>query len=448
MHTLTADSQSVDKELWLEKLLTVISESESAVSNKISLVASENVLSPLAKLPFLLDIHSRYFLDDLPRFGRWYFPNGSSIGKVEQEILIPLVSKMFNAAHVNIRPISGMNCMITVLTALTQPGETVFTIPFENGGHASTTTIIKQFGRKIEYIPFENAYDIDYPRFKELLKKFVPALIYLDQSNLLFPIDPQPIRDLIEDISPKTILHYDSSHTNGLIAGKALFNPLERGAHCMGGSTHKTLPGPHKGLLATNDQTIAMNIQNSANHFISHHHSSSVLSLAVTLIEMKWCNGEQYAKDTVKNAKIFAETLTENGFYVAGKERNYTACHQIWAYPHRCDDIYRFYNQLTAVGIITNLFDSLPGISQPGFRFSVAEITKLGATENDVRCLAFLIAKILKSTATTFSLQEEVKGFSRRLSIPKFCFGADDFNKTTMSEKMKNLGRLLFALRN
>ena len=73
----------------------------------------------------------------------------------------------------------------------------------------------------------------------------------------MFPIDPQPIRNLIDKLSPETILHYDSSHINGLIFGKALFNPLTRGAHCYGGSTHKTLPGPHKGFLAMNELSIA-----------------------------------------------------------------------------------------------------------------------------------------------------------------------------------------------
>src|SRR5205823_6268942 len=158
---------------------------------------------------------------------------------------------------------------------------------------------------------------IDMSGLEAELIKTRPAVVYSDQSTLLFPIDPRPLRELIDLVSPEIILHYDSSHVNGLILGDALFNPLERGAHSFGGSTHKTLPGPHKGFFATNDESLARRVQAASDHFVSHHHLADVVSLAVTLIEMQECSGDVYAHRVIANAQNFARVLFDQGICVA-----------------------------------------------------------------------------------------------------------------------------------
>lgn len=426
----------IEKNRECSSLLSTLTDYEQHICHVINLVASENVLSPLAKLPFLLDLHSRYFLDDIRRFGKWYFPHGSHIQEIEQQFLIPLLKNMAEAKYVNIRPISGMNCMVIALSAFTKPGETILSIPLENGGHASTPSIADSIGRKCRFIPFSNAYDIDYPAFEKLVLQTQPGLVYLDQSTLLFPIDPQPIRELIDRLSPHTILHYDTSHTNGLILGKALFNPLQKGAHCYGGSTHKTLPGPHKGFLATNDETVSTRIESKADHFVSHHHPGSSLSLAITLMEMKHCQGELYARTVISNARAFAENLSKLGFYVAGKEKGYTQCHQIWATPCKNKSSKDYYQDLTQAGIMSNLFDALPGIGQPAFRLSVSELTRRGAESQDMQSLANIMSEILLNNTSSASIKEETKTLSEKLKDVKFCYTLDDLNHELISNKL------------
>src|SRR5690349_6191498 len=99
----------------------------------IHLTASENVLSPLARLPFGMDLHARYFLDDLRLFGTWCFPAGAEPGAIEQEILTPVLAELAGASHVNVRPISGINCMTIALAALTSPGQTLLSVPVASG---------------------------------------------------------------------------------------------------------------------------------------------------------------------------------------------------------------------------------------------------------------------------------------------------------------------------
>ncbi len=423
-----------DKNSSFSALLELISVHEALAQSRLHLIASENTLSPLAKLPFLLDTHSRYFLDDFRRFGKWYFPSGELQLELEEGLLTPLLSELAQARYVNTRAISGMNCMLIALTALTAPGNMIFSIPLAHGGHASTKAMTERLALVQKEIPFVNGHDIDYDQLKQMIQYDKPTLIYLDQATFLFPLDPKPIRQLIDAYSPNTLLHYDSSHINGLILGGALFNPLLQGAHCFGGSTHKTLPGPHKGFLATNDQTIALKIQHQSEHFVSHHHPSSALSLAITLLEMKWCGGANYANQVILNGKHFGEALDAMGFCVAEKERGFTGAHQIWMYPPQQERADAFAQQLTKVGIMASYFDTLPGISHPAFRLSFAELTRMGAMPEDATQVARLMSMLWQDPGAFAVVQEQIKALRKKLSTPKFCFEKESWSQLHLPE--------------
>jgi glycine hydroxymethyltransferase len=433
-----------DKKLIVD-LLTRLSGQERRAHRSISMTPSENVLSPLARLPFVLDAYSRYFLDDLRLFGRWFFHGGKEIGSIEQEVLLPLFRTMARARHVNVRPISGLNCMTVVLAGLTNPGDVVFTVPLEAGGHASTPVVAGRFGLQVRPIPFSNPFDIDMNRLETELAQLRPAVLYIDQSTLLFPIDPLPLRKLIDAVSSETVLHYDSSHVNGLILGGAIFNPLERGAHCFGGSTHKTLPGPHKGFFATNDDTLSLQIQEMSDHFVSHHHLAEVISLTVTLIEMQLCGGNHYARRVIANARNFARVLSERGVFVAAADRGFTASHQVWAIPGTKYSMDELAERLYRCGIIVNNFNGLPGIAQPAFRLSLAEATRMGATELDAANLAGIFADALGGEVQETSLQQRVDQLCRKLNRPHYCFELDKLRLLGVPNELKALLEALFA---
>lgn len=391
-----------------------------------NLTPSENIMSPLARLPFSLDIYSRYFLDDLRQFGRWFFPSGKDAGDIEQEVLLPVMRDLAHADHVNVRPISGINCMTVAMAALTKPGDVIMSVPVAAGGHASTATVAERFGLHVKALPFQNAYDIDLEQLSEDLRQWRPALLYLDQSTLLFPIDPKPLRALVDNLSPQTLIHYDSSHLNGLILFGDIPNPLDCGAHIFGGSTHKTLPGPHKGFLATNDKELARRIQGASDHFVSHHHMADVASLAITLIELNECGGAEYAQRTIENAQLLAATLADSGIECAGKERGYTACHQVWVIPPLDSAIDPVVERLKRCHIVTNNFNGLPGISQPAFRLSSAEFTRLGATGEETKTLAGILAGALMGTMSECTIQEYVAELHTKLDRPRYCYEWDD----------------------
>ncbi|MBX9585807.1 MAG: hypothetical protein K2X50_00985 [Gammaproteobacteria bacterium] len=430
----------------IAQLLAFVQDNERNSLKKIHLIPSENTLSPLSRLPLLLDIYSRYYLNDFKRFGAWCFPSGQPIDLLENEFLYPILRELSGAIYINTKPISGMNCMTIALAGLADLGDSVLTIPVENGGHVSTTIVAERLGLSLNFIPFKNTFEIDYCKLEDLLKKIKPKLIYLDHATFLFPLDTSAIRALINRVTPDTILYYDTSHTNGLILCQAYPNPLEHGVDIYGGSTHKTLPGPHKAFLATNRKDLADKIESKSNHFVSHNHPSSSLSLAITLMEMKYCGGRDYANRIITNAKLFANILSERGFMVSSNNHNYTETHQVWAYPEK--NIEEYTNLLSNLGIVINKFSSLPGINRQSYRLSVSEITRMGAQETEITELAHLMGDLLNENNVNRSLIDRFSLLQKKLSVPQYCYRFNDIESVIEDSKLGSIIRELLLYSN
>ena len=84
----------------------------------LPMIASENLMSPLAKEMMISDFHDRY-AEGLP--GKRYYQGNIYVDKVEMKCL-ELARKIFKAHFVDVRPTSGTVANIAVLMALAKPG--------------------------------------------------------------------------------------------------------------------------------------------------------------------------------------------------------------------------------------------------------------------------------------------------------------------------------------
>lgn len=411
----------------IKKIFELLAVSEERFENSIYFIPSENALSPLARLPFLLDTYSRYFFNFERQSAKWAFNGGRESGEIQEDILIPLLNELCKSRFANVQPISGLNCMTAALAALTEPGDAIFSFAPEMGGHGSTKFVATKMGRIVEFLPMSDPFTMNWEDFQSRLKKIKPALIYIDQANILFPFDPSPLKQMLRDHSPSTYIHFDSSHLNGLILGEAIFNPLEQGADSFGGSTHKTLPGPHKGFFATNNEELFNKFEKAAENFISHSHMAETISLAITLIEMKECNGKLYARKTIENAKQLGRYLHQKGIGVAASERDFTGCHQLWIVPDESVDVWAQAEKLYASGIMLNCFSALPGIPKPAFRLSLAELTRFGVSSEDIADLGNLLIDGLDQSIPAPEVKNKVAEFRKKFVDPKYCYQLKDY---------------------
>jgi glycine hydroxymethyltransferase len=353
-------------------------------AERLHMVPSENSMSLLGHLPYMTDVLYRYCFA-AEGGENWAWPGQAHIAEIERDLIAEL-GGLYGARYVNVKPISGLNCMTTVLAAMPSDDMTLFTIGEADGGHAATRYIAGRFGFRTVDIPFDStSYSVDPEALADRARGIPgPKAAYLDQFMCLFPQDLAGIRGAL---GSEAWVHYDGSHVMGLIAGGQFQDPLREGADSLAGSTHKSFPGPHKGIVLTNSRWFDERIAVSAGYVVSHHHAADVVALALVLAEMRPSLAE-YARSVVRNARSFAGALAAHGFAVCGEERGFTRSHQVWLDVSPWLDATEASQILLKAGIVVNAIP-IPYLKCPaGLRVGVQEVTRLGMDETAMIALA------------------------------------------------------------
>ncbi|SBU94077.1 glycine hydroxymethyltransferase [Streptomyces sp. Ncost-T6T-1] len=358
-----------------------------AAAEAVNLVPSENQLSPLARLPLRSDFYNRYFFNDALDPDFWQFRGGQEVAELEIDLAIHNLSHLSGAPHVNVRPISGMSAMMIAMAGLAgEPGGTVVSIAAASGGHYATEDVARRLGFHSRSVPVTRG-GVDPDSLSRILREDQPELVYLDFQNCRYELDIAGVVGLIKEFSPNTLLHVDCSHTLGLVLGGAMANPLLLGADSMGGSTHKTFPGPHKGILMTRSDHIRGRLRDAQFRMLSSHHFAETMALGFAAAEFAHF-GAAYARQVITNAQSFGNRLRDAGFDVVADDGHITETHQLWARIGDADATSAFSQRLFEQGIRVNVQVDLPGVPGPALRLGLNELTFLGGGAEALAVLA------------------------------------------------------------
>jgi len=156
----------------------------------------------------------------------------------------------------------------------------------------------------------------------------------------------------------------------------------------LSASTHKSFPGPQGGLFLSNrkdlfDRAMQMflwRIQDNA-------HWNRIASTAQVLLEMKEFGGA-YARQVIANSKALGKQLDMWGFPVKFASLGYSGCHQIHVDQTALRDGWgltsaQFADRLEANNLIVDAVG----------RIGTSEITRMGATEEEMQSIAGLIVR-------------------------------------------------------
>ena len=311
----------------------------------INLIASENTQSEQVMKIQCNDFMSRY-AEGHP--GQRYYQGTKYIDQIESKATQEL-KQLMDCRQADVRPISGNAANIGLFLTFLTGGQPVIANSTAAGGHIShnPTGVI---GRRIQvrgqvlalnreksikmfFWPLtEDQYHIDVQKSIDLVESTSPQLVVLGKSLFLFP---EPVKEIAEVCRQKTIpVLYDGAHVLGLILGGRFQKPLEDGAHFLTASTHKTFPGPQRGVVLGNLKTEAeLKWWTSIDRSImpgssSNHHLHTLPGMLVTIREMK-AHGIEYAAQIVENAKALGQACFDEGISVEGKEFGFTESHQI-----------------------------------------------------------------------------------------------------------------------
>jgi serine hydroxymethyltransferase (EC 2.1.2.1) len=193
----------------------------------IPLIASENLMSPLAMEMLLTDFGFRY-AEGLPHH-RYY--QGNFFVDIMEEKVTELAKRVFKAPQADPRPVSGTNANQAVTFALTKTGDKIAAPNLSGGGHISAAKFGTLGFRGLDILnyPFEeNTMSIDVDASIKMLKQEKPKVCLVGQSVFLFPAPLKELKDTFQEIGAK--VWYDAAHVLGLIAGGRFQDPLREGA--------------------------------------------------------------------------------------------------------------------------------------------------------------------------------------------------------------------------
>lgn len=391
----------------------------------IPMIASENIMSPLAKEVYMSDLMDRY-AEGLPH--ERYYDGNIYVDEIEDRV-VELGKKLFNAELVDPRPTSGTVANMAALYALLNPGDIMMSPALADGAHISTA----KFGAvgmrgvtNINYVFDPEIMNIDVDETAKLIRSIKPKVCLFGQSVFLFP---SPINELMDAINEvKARVWYDAAHVLGLIAGKQFQDPLREGVEVITGSTHKTLPGPQHGILIANplDEKKAKKFQSRVFPGVtSNHHLHAMAAVGITLAEHLEF-GEAYAKQIIKNAQALGQSMNEEGFVVLGEALGFTKSHTIVIDVRELGGGASMSKLLESANIIANK-NLLPGDKSPihpsGIRLGVQELTRIGMKESEMKEVATFFKRLLINKEDPKKVKEDIKDFRSQFQKVHYCFG-------------------------
>ena len=426
-------AKSQNKEAY-NKIFTKLMQHHKWFENSIPLIASENIPSPAVREAIISDFGNRY-AEGWP--GERVYAGCVYIDEVEFECM-KLAKKLFKAKFADVRPISGVVANLVVYSAFTNPGDVMLAPSIPAGGHIShgkkehfgTAGLVH--GLEIEFFPFdaeEMTIDVDKTKQKvEVLKKDgrLPKMAMFGGSLFLFP---HPVKELSDFLKSYDIhINYDAAHVAGLIVGGKFQDPLREGTDTMTMSTHKTLFGPQGGLVLGSEEHEEIIKKATFPGLTSSHHIHHMAGKAVAFAEALEF-GKDYATQVVKNAKSFAEALSDLGFKVLGEKRGFTESHQIAVNVLDYSDGGKVEADLEKANIIVNR-QLIPGdikagrnyFHPSGIRLGVSEITRLGMKKNEMQEIASIIKQVIIEKKDPKKILVKVKAFRKNFQKVKFCF--------------------------
>jgi glycine hydroxymethyltransferase len=407
----------------------------------INLIASENTPSDAVRRVQNSDFMGRY-AEGHPNEGEQvnrYYQGTHYIDQIErmaeQELL-----ELFHARQADVRPISGNAANTAIALSILRGGDTVIANSTDAGGHISHGAV-GVFGRRIQnrgqslkiggknainlhHLPVtEDHYHIDAQKAIELIDQLLPQLIVLGKSLILFP---EPVAEIAGFCKTKDIpVLYDGAHVLGLIAGGQFQAPLQDGATWLTGSTHKTFPGPQRGVIMSNmeDPVAIKKYWQTADRGVfpgssSNHHLNTLPALLVATREMKQY-GRDYATQIIRNAQALGRSLDELGTPVEAREFGYTRSHMIAVNVAQWGGGVEVAKRLEESDIILN-YNMLPGDTDPrnpsGLRIGVPEMTRFGMDERAMGELAQLLHDGIRGK----NVKNEVHALRGRYTEMKF----------------------------
>jgi glycine hydroxymethyltransferase len=375
----------------------------------LELIASENFVSE-AVLEAAGSIFTNKYAEGYPA-KRYY--GGCEFTDVVENLARDRAKELFGAEHANVQPHAGSQANMEAYAAILQPGDTILGLNLAHGGHLTHGHHLNFSGKTYKVVPYgvtKETETIDYDELEKLAEKERPKLIIGGGSAYPRIIDFARMRRIADKVGALFLV--DMAHFAGLVAGGAHPSPVPH-AHVVTSTTHKTLRGPRSGMILSKaefaqaiDKTVFPGMQGGPLVHI-------MAAKAVCFLEAMQPEFRDYARQIVANAKIMAQTLSDEGFrIISGGTDTHVMLVDVFSKGMLGSEAEK---ALGEAGITVNKnaipFDTNPPLKPSGIRIGTPALTTRGMKENEMRQIARWIAEVLlhrTDTAVLSSVRKQV----------------------------------------
>jgi glycine hydroxymethyltransferase len=384
----------------------------------LELIASENVVSR-AVMEATGSIMCNKYAEGYP--GKRYY-GGCEFHDEVENLARDRLCELFSAEHANVQPHSGSQANQAVYFGTIKPKDVIMSQSLTQGGHLSHGSPVNISGRLYEVHSYGVDYEsevLDYGAIAEMARKTKPKMIVCGASAYPREIDFKVFGEIADEVG--AICMADIAHIAGLVATGIHNSPIDV-CRFTTTTTHKTLRGPRGGAILCRkedgpiiDKSVFPGLQGGPLMHI-------IAAKAVCFKEALKPSYTEYAKQVVKNAKVLADTLTENNLRVcSGGTDNHLALldlsdHGITGLEAEI--------ALGKAGITVNK-NTIPREKRSpfvtsGLRVGTPTITSRGMKEDEMKLIGDWIGRVINHIGDEMiisSVKEEVVEFSGRYPL-------------------------------
>ena len=402
------------------KIKEALDKERKREQDNIELIASENFVSK-SILELQGSIFTNKYAEGYPN--KRYYGGCVNVDTIET-LAIEYAKKLFHAEYANVQPHSGSQANMAVYRALLEPGDKVMGMNLSHGGHLTHGNPVNFSGHDYEFIPYNlnpETEELDYEEIRRIALEKKPQMIVAGASAYSRAIDFAKFRDIAHEVG--AYLFVDMAHIAGLVAAGLHQNPVLY-ADVVSSTTHKTLRGPRGGLILTNNEDIIKKINKTIFPGIQGGPLMHVIAAkAECFYEALQPEFKTYQEQVIKNAKVLAKTLEEEGFkIISGGTDNHLMLVDVKStlgITGKCAE-----ETLDKINITVNK-NTIPSETESpskasGIRLGSPAMTTRGLKEEEFVSIGHIIAKALrnKDNETILKeLQKEVLTITKKYPI-------------------------------
>ncbi|MGA2914290.1 MAG: serine hydroxymethyltransferase [Methanoregula sp.] len=376
------------------EIADIIEKERLRQQNGLELIASENLVS-YAVLEAMGSIMTNKYAEGYP--GKRYY-GGCEFYDMAENLARERLKKLFGAEHANVQPHSGTQANMAVYFAFMKLGEKILSMKLNQGGHlshGSPVSFTGKFYQVAQYGVDPKTEMLDYGIIDEMARKEKPQIIVCGASAYPRTIDFKAFQEIADGVGAYCMA--DIAHIAGLCATG--IHPNSVGVvNFTTTTTHKTLRGPRGGAIMCNneyaqaiDKAVFPGMQGGPL-------MNTIAAKAVCFEEALKPSFKEYSKQIVKNARVLAGTLTDNGLrLVSGGTDNHLMLMDL---TEQGITGLEAEVALGKAGITVNK-NTIPNETKSpfvtsGLRIGTPAVTSRGMKEAEMRQIGTWITKVLK----------------------------------------------------